>query len=61
MITALGGGGLAADGTGRALIGVAALVVIANALMRPGLSSERDRRAEQEARRHLDRTGRWPM
>jgi hypothetical protein len=25
-----------------------------------GLSSERDQRAEQEAR-HFDRTGRWPM
>lgn len=37
MITALVGGGIAADGTGMALIGVAALVVIANALMRLGL------------------------
>jgi hypothetical protein len=26
-----------------------------------GLSREHDRRAEQEARRHFDRTGRWPM
>jgi hypothetical protein len=38
------------DALGVAFIGIAVLVVIANLLMRLGLSSERDREREQEAR-----------
>jgi hypothetical protein len=49
-------GGDAALGAGIVLIGVAALVVLANVLMRLGLSSERDREREEERRRR----GRWP-
>ena len=44
-------GGDAALGAGIVLIGVAALVVLANVLMRLGLSSERDREREEERRR----------
>lgn len=59
LIVVLVGEGEAADGVGVALIAVAGLVVVANVLMRLGLSSERDRRAQQRARRRFERTGRW--
>jgi membrane protein implicated in regulation of membrane protease activity len=49
-----------AQGAGIVLLGVAALVVLANALMRLSLLSERDREREQERRRAFSRRGRWP-
>ena len=49
-----------ARGAGIVLIGVAGLVVLANLLMRLGLSSERDREREEERRRAFSRTGQWP-
>jgi hypothetical protein len=53
-------GGDATVGAGIVLIGVAALVVLANLLLRLGLSSERDREREEERRRFFSRRGRWP-
>lgn len=53
-------GGDAAQGAGIVLIGVAALVVLANLLIRLGLDSERDREREEERRRWFSRHGRWP-
>jgi high-affinity Fe2+/Pb2+ permease len=44
-------GGDSAQGAGIVLIGVAALVVLANLFMRLALQSERDREREQERRR----------
>lgn len=43
-------GGDSARGAGIVLIGVACLVVLANLLMRLGLSSERDRERERRRR-----------
>jgi drug/metabolite transporter (DMT)-like permease len=48
-------GGDAARGAGIVLVGVAALVVLANLFIRLGLSSEADREREEERRR-----ARWP-
>lgn len=59
LIVLLVGDGQALDGVGMALIGVAGLIVVANILMRLGLSSERDRHIEEQARQHFERTGRW--
>ncbi len=59
LIVVLVGEGEATDGVGMALIALAGLVMVANALMRLGLSSERDRHAEQGARRRFERIGRW--
>jgi hypothetical protein len=53
-------GGDAARGAGVVLIGVAALVVLANLLMRLGIASERDREREEARRREFSRRGRWP-
>jgi drug/metabolite transporter (DMT)-like permease len=53
-------GGDAAQGAGIVLIGVAALVVLANVLMRLALSSERDREREEARRQYFSRRGRWP-
>jgi hypothetical protein len=53
-------GGDAARGAGIVLIGVAALVVLANVLMRLALSSERDREREEARRQSFSRSGRWP-
>jgi len=53
-------GGDAAQGAGIVLIGVAGLVVLANALIRLGLQSERDREGEEARRRLFSRRGRWP-
>jgi hypothetical protein len=52
-------GGEAARGAGVVLIGVAALVVLANLLMRLGIASERDREREEARRREFSRRGRW--
>ena len=53
-------GGDAARGAGIVLIGVAALVVLANLFMRLALSSERDREREDAQRSYFSRRGRWP-
>jgi hypothetical protein len=53
-------GGDAARGAGVVLIGVAALVVLANLLMRLGIASERDREREEARREEFSRRGRWP-
>jgi hypothetical protein len=64
--TAIAGGGLiafggdAARGAGVVLVGVAALVVLANVFMRLAISSQRDREVEEERRRSFSRRGRWP-
>jgi hypothetical protein len=44
-------GGDSAQGAGIVLVGVAGLVVLANAFMRLALQSERDREREEERRR----------
>ena len=49
-----------ADAAGITLIGVGALVSIANSFIRLSESSNRDREAEEEARRYFDRHGHWP-
>ena len=48
------------SGTGVGLVIVAAIVWLINLLFRMSLSSNRDREAEEDARRHFDRTGIWP-
>ncbi len=53
-------GGDTAQGAGMVLVGVAVLVVLANAFIRLGLQSERDREREQSRRRAFSRRGRWP-
>ena len=45
---------------GIALIVIAALVSLANLLMRLGLSSQQDRDREEAARRFYSREHRWP-
>jgi drug/metabolite transporter (DMT)-like permease len=47
-------------GAGIVLIGVAALVVLANVLVRLALQSERDREREQRNRHYFSSHGRWP-
>jgi hypothetical protein len=49
-----------ADAAGITLIGVGALVSIANSFIRLSESSNRDRDAEEEARRYYTQHGRWP-
>jgi hypothetical protein len=53
-------GGDAATGAGIVLLGVAALIVFANALIRLGVQSERDREREEARRQFLSEHGRWP-
>jgi hypothetical protein len=53
-------GGDSGRGAGIVLIGVAALVVLANLLIRLGMLSERDREREELRRREFSRRGRWP-
>jgi hypothetical protein len=50
-------GGDAAQGAGIVLIGVAALVVLANLFMRLALQSERDREREEARRSGRPRSG----
>jgi hypothetical protein len=47
-------------GAGIVLVGVAALVVLLNALVRVGLQSNRERDREEWARRYFSHHGRWP-
>jgi hypothetical protein len=49
-----------AQGAGVFLIGVAGLVVLANAFVRLSLQSERDREREEARRAYFDEHGRWP-
>ena len=66
LATALAGvvllviGGGAATGAGIVLIGVAGLIALANALIRLGVQSERDREREEARRQFLSEHGRWP-
>jgi protein-S-isoprenylcysteine O-methyltransferase Ste14 len=46
--------------TGVALLIVAVIVWMINWMYRLSLSSNVDREQEEEARKHFDRTGRWP-
>ena len=48
------------SGAGVGLLIVAVIVWLINLLFRMSLSSNRDREAEEDARRHFDRTGVWP-
>ena len=48
------------DALGLALIGTAAVVVIANLYVRLSIGSQSDRAREDAARRQFERTGRWP-
>jgi hypothetical protein len=48
------------QGAGVALIGCAVMVLLLNVFLRIGMSDERDREREDEAREHFGRTGRWP-
>jgi hypothetical protein len=43
-----------------ALLGAGLSVLLINVLFRFGLTSDRDRAEEEDARRAFDRTGRWP-
>jgi len=53
-------GGDAAQGAGIVLIGVAGLIALANALMRLGVQSERDREREEARREFFAEHGYWP-
>lgn len=50
----------AGRGAGIVLIGVAGLVALANAFIRLGLQSERDREREERRRERYAERGRWP-
>jgi heme A synthase len=45
---------------GLALVIIAMIVWMINWLFRMSIESNRDREREEEARRHFDRTGKWP-
>lgn len=45
---------------GGALIGAGAAIWLLNLLFRVGAGGDRDREAEDRAREHFDRHGRWP-
>ncbi len=49
-----------AAGAGVVLIGSAAIVFLLNVLFRMSLTSNREREAEERAREHFEREGRWP-
>jgi drug/metabolite transporter (DMT)-like permease len=49
-----------AQAAGGFLIGVAGMVVLANAFVRLSLQSERDREREEARRAYFDEHGRWP-
>jgi hypothetical protein len=52
--------GVGPKALGGALIGVAVVVSILNAIIRLGFNSQADRDREEQARRTFTRTGRWP-
>jgi hypothetical protein len=45
---------------GAGLVGAGASIWLMNVLLRVGISGERDRDAEDAARRYFDEHGRWP-
>lgn len=45
---------------GAAIIGAGLAIALLNFLYRMGAAGEDDRAAEEEAREHYDRHGRWP-
>jgi hypothetical protein len=45
---------------GAGLVGAGASIWLMNVLLRVGISGERERDAEDAARRHFDEHGRWP-
>lgn len=49
-----------AAGSGVVLIGSAGIVLLINLLFRLSLVSNRERDAEERAREHYEREGRWP-
>jgi hypothetical protein len=49
-----------AAGAGVVLIGSAAIVLLLNVLFRISIVSNRERDAEERARQHYARHGRWP-
>ena len=65
-LMALGGlalliwGDAAGKGSGTAILGSAALVVLVGAFLRLASADQRDRDAEEERRLYFDRHGRWP-
>ena len=60
VVFLLAGEGENDQGAGIALIGVSLVVLLLNLALRLGVASTRDREAEDAAREHYDRTGRWP-
>jgi hypothetical protein len=53
-------GGDAARGADVVLIGVAALIVVANLMIRLAIQRQDDRDREEERRRYFSEHGRWP-
>ncbi len=53
-------GGDTPTGAGIVLMGVAAIVLLANAFLRLSFHSQDDRAREERARRFFTRHGRWP-
>ncbi len=53
-------GGNQADGAGVTIIGAAALVLLANGLLRMSMAESGDRDREEAARDHYRRHGTWP-
>jgi O-antigen/teichoic acid export membrane protein len=56
----IGHGKTGAAGAGVGLILVAITVWMINWMYRMSVDSNREREREEEARKHFDRTGRWP-
>lgn len=56
----IGHGTNGAAGVGVVLLGVALMVVLLDWLYHLGISSDRDREIEEEARDYYTRTGHWP-
>ncbi len=56
----IGHGRTGAAGAGVGLLLVALTVWLLNWFFRMSVSSNREREREEEARRHFERTGRWP-
>lgn len=59
VLVAVNPGGLGVDGFAMA-VGGGLAVVLLNLLYRLGVSGDRDRQREEEARRYFDEHGAWP-